>query len=83
VEAVEDMEGLGAVFADEFQIGFPHIGADEYDFGNYVLAHGGEESLEGFDGSLFAYPEKAGDADIDLVDQREVLVALGVLISST
>ena len=27
----------------------------------------------------FAYPEKAGDADIDLVDQRQVLVALGIL----
>jgi hypothetical protein len=32
-----------------------------------------------FDGSLFADPQKAGDADIDLVDQRQVLVALGVL----
>src|SRR6266478_9117987 len=79
VDAVEDMQRLGAVFADEFQIGFPHVGADEGDFGNHVLAHGGEESLKGLDGSLFAYPEKAGDADIDLVDQRQVLVALGVL----
>ena len=35
--------------------------------------------MKGFDGSLFADPEKAGDADIDLVDQRQVLVALGVL----
>jgi hypothetical protein len=79
VETVEDMQRLGAVFADEFQVGFPHVGADEGDFGNHVLAHGGEESLKGFDGSLFAYPEKAGDADIDLVDQRQGLVALGVL----
>jgi len=53
--------------------------ADEGDFGNHVLAHGGEESLKGFDGSLFAYPEKAVNADRDLVDQRQVLVALGVL----
>src|SRR5437899_7664908 len=72
VEAVEDMQGLGAVFAEELQIGFPHVGADEYDFGNYVFAHSGEESLEGFDGSLFAYPEKAGNAQIDLVDEGEV-----------
>jgi len=35
--------------------------------------HSGEESLEGFDGSLFAYPEKAGDAQIDLIDQGEYL----------
>src|SRR5258708_6824228 len=79
VEAVEDMQGLGAVFADELQIGFPHVGADEYDFGNYVLAHSGEESLEGFDGSLLAYPEKAGNAQIDLVDEGEVFVTFGVL----
>ena len=73
VEAVEDMQRLGAVFADEFQIGFPHVGADEGDFGNHVLAHGGEESLKGFDGSLFAYPENAGDTDIDLVDNFRYL----------
>ena len=79
VKAVEDMQGLGAVFADEFQIGFPHVGADEGDFGNYVLAHGGEEPLEGFDGSLFAYPEKAGNAQINLVDQDEVFVPFGIL----
>ena len=46
---------------------------------NYVLAHGGEESLERFDGSLLAYPEKAGNTQIDLVDQGEVLVPFGVL----
>jgi len=79
VEAVEDMQRLGAVFADQLQIGFPHVGTDEYDFGNYVLSHCGEESLEGFDGSLFAYPEKAGNAQIDLVDQGEVFVPFGVL----
>ena len=65
--------------ADDLQIGLPHVGADEYDFGNYFLAHGGEESLEGFEGSLLTHPEQAGDADIDLVDQRQVLVAFGVL----
>jgi hypothetical protein len=43
------------------------------------LAHGAEESLEGFDGSFSAYPEQAGDADVDLVDQGQVLVAFGVL----
>ena len=35
--------------------------------------------MEGFDGSLFAYPEKAGKAQIDLIDQRRVFVSLGVL----
>jgi len=35
--------------------------------------------LEGFDGSLFAYPKKAGNAQIDLVDQGEVFVPFGIL----
>jgi hypothetical protein len=43
------------------------------------IAHCSEESLERFDGSLFAYPEQTGDADIDLIGQRQVLVALRVL----
>ena len=37
--ACPHMQGLGAVFADELQIGFLHVGADEHDFGNYALAH--------------------------------------------
>src|ERR1051326_6424507 len=73
------MQRLGAVFTNQLQIGFPHVGADEYDFGDYVLAHSGEESLEGFDGSLFAYPKKAGNAQINLVDQGKVFVPFGVL----
>ena len=73
------MQRLGAVFTDQLQIGFPHVGTDEYDFGNYVLAHSGEEPLEGFDGSLFAYPTKAGNAQINLVDQGELFVPFGVL----
>src|SRR5580700_7665711 len=81
VKAVEDIQSLGAVFTDQLQIGFPHVGTDEYDFGNYVLAHSGEESLEGFDGSLFAYPKKAGHAQIDRVDQGEVFVLFGILNS--
>ena len=67
------------LLADELQIGLPHVGADEHDLGDDLLAHGGEESLEGFDGSFLAHPEQTGDAEIDLIDQRQVLVAFGVL----
>jgi len=38
VVALEDRQPLGAVFADEFRIGFPHVGADEGDFGTHVLS---------------------------------------------
>ena len=41
--------------------------------------NGGEEPLEGFDGSFSPDPEQAGDADVDLIDQGQVLVAFGVL----
>jgi hypothetical protein len=61
------------------QIGLPHVGADKHDFGNHILAHGGEESLEGFDGSFLAHPEQTGDANVDLVDKGQVFVAFGVL----
>ena len=67
------------LFADDLQIRLPHVGADEDDLGNDLLAHSGEESLEGFDGSFLADPEQAGDAEIDLVNQRQILVAFGVL----
>jgi hypothetical protein len=73
------MQGLGAILADELQIGLPHVRADERDLGDDFLAHGGEESLEGLDGRFLAHPEQAGDADVDLVSQRQILVALGVL----
>ena len=39
----------------------------------------GEEALEAFDGAFLADPEQARHALVDLVDQRQVLVAFGVL----
>jgi hypothetical protein len=47
--------------------------------GNGFLAHGGEEPLKGFDGPFLAHSAQAGDADVDLIDQGQVLVAFGVL----
>src|SRR5262249_58838886 len=79
MEAVEDMQGLGAFFPDDLEIGLPHVRADEHDFGNDFLAHRREESLEGFDGPFLADPKEASDADVDLINQRQVLVAFGVL----
>ena len=35
--------------------------------------------MKGLDGSFFAYPEQTGDAQIDLINQCQVFVALGVL----
>jgi hypothetical protein len=49
------------------------------DLGDDLLAHRGEKSLEGLDGPLLTHPEQAGNAEIDLIDQRQVFVAFGIL----
>ena len=79
METVENMQGLGAFLADDFQVGFPHVRADEHDLGGDFFAYGGEESLKGLDRSLLADPKQTGDAEIDLIDQRQILVPFGVL----
>ncbi len=79
MEAIKDVQSLGASVADELQVRFPHVGADEADLGNDLLAHGGKESLEGLDTPFLSHPEQTSDDDIDLVDQRQILVAFGVL----
>jgi len=38
-----------------------------------------EESLRGFDRSFFSYPKQARNVEVDLINQRQVLVAFGVL----
>src|SRR5262249_22074649 len=79
MKAVENVEGLGAVEPDKFQVRLPHVGTDETDFADDLFAHGSEESLEGFYGAFLADPEQTGHAQVDLVDQGQILVALGVL----
>src|ERR1035438_7879308 len=73
------MERLGALLADDLQIGLPHIGTDEDDLRGHFVAYGGEEPPKGFDGSFFSDPKQARNVEIDLVNQRQVLVAFGVL----
>ena len=79
MKTIEDVKRLGAFLANDFQIGLPHIGADEHDLRSQFVADDGEESLKGFDGSFAAHPKQAGDVEIDLINQRQVLVAFGVL----
>src|ERR1019366_3117743 len=65
--------------ADDLEIGLPHIGADEDDLRSQVVADDSEESPKGFDGPLAAYPEQTDDVEIDLINQRQIFVAFGVL----
>jgi len=62
--------GLRAFFANDLQIGLPHIRADEHDLGNDFFAYGSEEPLKGFDGSFFARPKQAGNIEIRIQKER-------------
>ena len=79
VKAVENIQRIGAAFADDPQVGFPHVRADEFDAFGQRFADEGEELLEAYDGAVLADPQQAGAILLDLVDQGQVLVALGVL----
>ena len=79
VKAVEDVQGLATIPANHLEVGFPHVGANELDFGGELFAQHSEESLESFYSSFLAHPEQTRGASIDLIDQGEVFVALGIL----
>jgi len=64
MEAVENMKGVGALLADDLQIGLPHIGADEDDLRSQFVADDSEESPKGFDNPLTAYSEQTGNVEI-------------------
>jgi hypothetical protein len=73
METIEDMESLGALLADDLQIRHPHVGTDEDDLGGHFVADHGEESLKGFDRSLFSDPKQARDVEVDLELDRQWL----------
>ena len=87
MKTIEDLKRLGAFLANDFYVGFPgsglqsspHIGADEHNLRSQFVADDGEKSPKGFDGSFAAYPKQARNVEIDLINQRQVLVDFGVL----
>src|ERR1700687_2321517 len=79
MKPVEDVEGFRAFFADDLQIGLPHVGSNEHDLRSQLISNDGEESTEGLDRPFFSDPEQTRDVEIDLIDQGQVLVAFGVL----
>src|ERR1700723_2895124 len=79
MEAVEDVEGLRAFLTNDLQIWLPHVRADKQDFRRQFVSDQGEESLKRFDGSFLADPEQTSHPEIDLINQRQVLVAPCIL----
>ena len=79
MEAVQDVERVGAVLGDQLQVGFPHVRADELDLPGQFLADHGEEFLEALAGALLADPQQAHATSLDLVDQRQIGVSPPIL----
>jgi len=79
VETVEDVKRLGAFLANHVEVRLPHVGAKELDLRGQLCSNEGEEALEAFHRPLSADPEESRHALVNLVDQGEVLVPLGVL----
>src|SRR5208283_4751217 len=79
MEAIEDVDGLAAPLADHLQIGLPHVRAHKLDLSGQLFADQGEELLEALHRPLPTDPEQAGALLLDLVDQRQVFVTLGIL----
>jgi hypothetical protein len=62
-----------------FKIGLPHVGTDEDNLRGHFVADRGEEPLKRFDRSFFPDPKQTRNVEVDLINQRQVLVAFGVL----
>ena len=69
------MQSFGAFLADDLEVGFPHVGADEHDLGSDFFADGGEESLKGLDRSLLADPKQTGNLPTSTSVIRQLLEA--------
>ena len=56
VEAIQDVQRLGAFRADHPEVRLPHVRADELDPGGQLGANHREEALDGVHRPLFADP---------------------------
>ncbi len=84
VKAVEDVQGLWSALPDRVKERRPHVGTDVFEAGAPFLAELLEERQKGVGFPVGPAPEKAPNPCIQLVDQREVFVALedGNLVDS-
>src|SRR6266478_2801141 len=79
VEAIEDMQGLRALLANDLQIRLPHVRADKLDLGSQLCSDERKESLEGFQSAFLADPKQPGETLFNLIDQREIFMTFSVL----
>ena len=75
VEAVEHVEGSGRLACDHLQVRLPHVAADEPQLGAALAAKRPEELEQRPGLAVLSHPQQPAHALIDLVDDREELVA--------
>ena len=75
VEAVQNMDRLSGLLGNHLQVRLPHVTADIIQPPGSFLAKPAKETQQGLDLPLLANPQQAPAACIDLIDQRQVLVA--------
>ena len=78
MEAVEHVEGGGQHGGDDVQVGFPHVGADDFDFRAALGSEGLEETRKGLGVAIPDDAEEAFAPAVDLIDQRHVFVPFAV-----
>lgn len=78
VEPVENVERGGEHSLDDFQIGLPHVGADDGDGGTALGAKLLEPAGQGTFLAVLDDADEASRTIVDLVDEGHVVVAKGV-----
>ena len=78
METVQDIERGRQHPGDDVEVGFPHVGADDFDPGAALGTEGLEEAGEGLGIALPDNPEQSLAALVDLIDEGHVFVAFAV-----
>src|SRR6516162_9707614 len=76
--AVQDVHGVDGILSDDVQIGFPHIGADEFDESTAFLPKPDEELTQTLLFPVLDDKQQPLHALVDLIDKRQELAPLPV-----
>ena len=78
MKAVKDVERFGKYFCNDFEVGLPHVGADDFDLVAVLWAKFFEECSQGVFLAVFDNVEESLTFWVDLIDQRHVVMAFVV-----
>lgn len=75
MEPIQDMESLARLFRNHLQVRSPHVTADKLQRLVACWADPAEEPQERADGSLLPHPQQSFARGVNLVHQRQILMA--------